>query len=281
MPPEEVQNPEAEIAGTTDQPETAGDSGVADEATAVPSISDLLNEESADEAFQSPAIQKRVQEQVRRAEQRSKDRTLADQRRRFNDPAVVKQEMNNILQAAGVEASLLDEATLDRGAQNLSAAIGQASADKIAAEIPGAFLGNYKYTEDMLSEYHEHLAGGRPDEAFQVLIDGAVVAKGNVLETAFEDRVQDAAKKQAQAELNAASGNGTTSIPATTKGNSSPNTGASLTTAELQQLSSNAWTKLSEDTKATIYANVAGADAERGSDTVDATRIAEVAALAQ
>ena len=82
MPPEEVQNPEAEIAGTTEQPEAAGDSGVADEAAAVPSISDLLNEESADEAFQSPAIQKRVQEQVRRAEQRSKDRTLADQRRR-------------------------------------------------------------------------------------------------------------------------------------------------------------------------------------------------------
>lgn len=281
MPSEEEQNPEAEIAGTTDQPETAGDSGVADEATAVPSISDLLNEESADEAFQSPAIQKRVQEQVRRAEQRSKDRTLADQRRRFNDPAVVKQEMHNILQAAGVEASLLDEATLDRGAQNLSAAIGQASADKIAAEIPGAFLGNYKYTEEMLSEYHEHLAGGRPDEAFQVLIDGAVVAKGSALETAFADRVQDAAKKQAQAELNAASGNGTTSIPATTRGNTSPNTGASLTTAELDAVLPSIWVRLPEELRLTLYANTVRADAERGSGTVDEARVGDVVALAQ
>lgn len=280
MPPEEEQTPEAEIAGATDQSK-AGDSGAAEEVAAVPTLSSLLNEESADEAFQNPAIQKRVQEQVRRAEQRSKDRTLADQRRRFNDPEIVKQEMTKILQTAGVEVSSLDDAVLGRGAQNLSSAIGQASADKIAGEIPGAFLGKYTYTPEMLADYHEHLAAGRPDEAFQVLIDGAVTAKETTFEAAFDDRVQDAAKKQAQAELNAASETGTAPIPATTRGNSSPNTGASLTTSELGKLSDNAWMRLSEETKATIYTNVAAADAERGSETVDTNRIAEVAALAQ
>ena len=282
LPSDEVQTEEAQIAEPTDQPAEAGD-GEGAQAPAVPTLSDVLNAETAKEAFQSPLIQEQVQEQVRRAEQRAKDRTLADQRKRFNDPEVVKRELKSIAQSAGVDVSVLDDAVLSRGAQNLSAALRAASADGIAGEIPGAFFGQYEYTQEQLSDYHEHLAAGRPDEAYQTLVDGAVASRERTLEASFDERVKDAAAKTAQAEIDnqTTSENGTAPIPATTQGNAAPNTGASLTSAELNKIGGNHWSRLSDELKQTLFANVPSADAERGADSVDTGRVEGVRALAQ
>jgi len=275
---------DAQIAEDADQgtPGVSDEEG-AEEATsdAVPSLSDLLNSDTADEAFLNPLIQSRVQEQVRRAEQRSKDRTLADQRRRFADPEVVAAEMRNVLQRAGADETILDADLLRRGAQNLGAAMRDAAADGLASEIPGFFFSNYKYSEDALAEYHEHLAAGRPDDAFGTLINGAVAQKDTEREESFDARVKTAGAEVAKKELEAVSENGTAPIPATTRGNAASNTRVSLTSAEIARLPGGIWKRLPDDVKTQIEASVSEADTTRGSEVIDMSRLERVAGLAQ
>ena len=84
----------------------------------------------------------------------------------------------------------------------------------------------------------------------------------------------------AKAELDAASENGTTPIPVTSRGSATSNTGTSLTTAEIEKMPSSVWVKLPDEVKAAITTNVTAADAERGSETLDGSRLEQVAALA-
>jgi hypothetical protein len=254
---------------------------VGDESQAVPSVTEQITAETVEDVFQHPLVKERMQEQTRRAEQRSRDRTLSDQRKRFNDPTIVESELRKILTSAGADDSALDANQLRRGAQSLGAAMRDAAADSIASEIPPTFLNNYELSQETLADYQEHSAAGRTDEAFQALIDGAVSSKETALNATFDDRVKAEAGTQARRELEAASENGTAPIPATTRGDAAPNTGISFTSAELEKIPGTTWSGLKQETKDAIYAGVANADSHRGADTVDANRLAQVASLVQ
>ena len=273
MTTESDQTTEAEIEESNPSTE------MGDETQAVPSLTEQITTETVEDVFQHPLVKEKLQEQTRRAEQRSRDRTLNDQRKRFNDPAIVEAELRKILTTAGADDSYLNAEQLRRGAQSLGAAMRNAAAESIASEIPPTFLNNYELSQETLADYQDHAAAGRTDEAFQSLIDGAVSSKENTLNATFDDRVKSEAAEQARRELESADGNGTAPIPATTRGDSAPNRGLSFTSAELERLPGATWSGLKQEVKDTIFANVAKADEQRGADTVDANRLAQAANL--
>ncbi len=245
-----------------------------------PSVGDLLSSpEALAEALALPAVQEHMAKAAEVAENAGKQKATAEARRQYGNPEVIENALLGILEEAGLDKSSITRSMRDRA--NTVASLGrQAAGDELAEEIPRVFFSAYDLPQDTLSAYSEKIAGRDYDGAFQALVDGAVSQKSEVQEKDFDKRVKAAASEMAKAELAAASGNGTTPIPATTRGTPTSNTSMSLTTAEIERMSASSWKKLSGEAKAQIEANVVAADAERGETTVDLGRLEQVTSLA-
>ncbi len=244
------------------------------------SVSDLLSTpEALAEALALPAVQEHMAAQALVSENSGKQKAAAEARRQYGNPEVVENALLGIASEAGLEADSITRSMKDR-ANTLFSTARQAAGDELAEEIPRVFFSAYDLPQDTLSAYSEKIAGRDYDGAFQALVDGAVSQKDSAREADFDKRVKAAASEMAKAELEAASGNGTTSLPATTRGTSTSNTNMSLTSAEIARMPASSWKKLSDEAKAQLEANVSAADAERGAATIDAGRLAQVTSLA-
>ncbi len=244
------------------------------------SVSDLLSTpEALAEALALPAVQEHMADAAKVSENAGRQKAAAEARRQYGNPEVVESALLGIASEAGLEADSITRSMKDR-ANTLFSTARQAAGDELAEEIPRVFFSAYELPQDTLSAYSEKIAGRDYDGAFQALVDGAVSQKSDALEADFDKRVKAAASEMAKAELEAASGNGTTALPATTRGTSTSNTAMSLTSAEIERMPASSWKKLSDEAKAQLEANVSAADAERGATTVDTGRLEQVTSLA-
>lgn len=283
MVTETQQDEKTEVASndvTAEEQSTATAEAEVEVAESQSSVSDLLSSpEALAEALALPAVQEHMAEAARVAENTGKQKAAAEARRQYGNPEVVENTMLSILEDAGLEKDSITRSMRDK-ANTLFSTAQRAAADEFADELPRHFFSAYELPQETLSVYQEKLAGRDWDGAFQALVDGAVSQKDSAREADFDKRVKAAASEMAKAELDAASGNGTTPIPATTRGTPTSNTNTSLTTAEIDRMPASAWKRLSDEAKAQIEANVVAADAERGATTVDLGRLEQVTSLA-
>lgn len=269
-PPTETVDEEPTETGVSDDGD--GDAGES------PSIDDLLERFKPEEVTSHPSIQAAIAAEVQKAEDRTRNRMVAESRRRYGDPKVVGDNARAILKESGIDD--LTRSQEDR-LNTLIATFEQQAASKVASEIPGVFFKSYKLPQDTLETYQDHIAAGDYDSAFQALIDGAVSLKTSSLEGDFEKRVKVAAKELAKAELNAGGGTSGTQLPSTSRGSAASRIEQSLTTAEIEKMPYSRWKALPDEVKQTITANVATADRERGAQTVDMARLERLASLAK
>ena len=243
------------------------------------SVGDLLSSpEALAEAMALPAVQAEMAKAAGVAENAGKQKAAAEARRAYGNPEVVESALLGILTEAGLESDSISRSMRDR-ANTLFSTARQAAGDELAEEIPRVFFSAYELPQDTLAAYSEKIAGKDYDGAFQALVDGAVSQKDSAREADFDKRVKAAASEMAKAELEAANGNGTTAIPATTRGNTTSNTGLSLTSAELDATPASVWVKLSDEQKAELTKNIGAANQERGDQTLDASKVEQVRSL--
>lgn len=278
--PQQVEAEDAPNDAPAVEQSTETADGEVEAAESQPSLSDLLSSPDAlQEALSHPAVAAELTRAKEVAENTGRQKAAAEARKQYGNPEMVESAFLAIAAEAGLEKDSITRSMRDR-ANTLVSTAQQAAGDVIAAEIPKVFFATYDLPQATLAEYTERIAGSDYDGAFQALVDGAVSQKSEVLEADFDKRVKAAASEMAKAELDAASGNGTNPIPATTRGNTTSNTGTSLTTAEIAKMPYPVWSKLPAEVKATIEANAEAADTERGADTIDASRLEQVAGLA-
>ena len=277
---QQVETEDASNDASASEQSTETAEAVVEVAESQPSLADLLSSpDTFKEAMAHPAVQAEFTKAKEVAENAGKQKSAAAARKQFGNPEVVENAFLAIVTEAGLEKDSITRSMRDR-ANTIFSTARQAAGDEIAAEMPKTFFAAYELPQATLAEYTEKIAGSDYDGAFQALVDGAVSLKGSALEADFDKRVKAAASEMAKAELDAASGNGTTPIPVTSRGAATSNVGLSLTSNELEAVPPSVWVKLSDETKEQIYAGVAAADQERGKDTVDTHRMEQVAGLA-
>lgn len=272
--PTEAEEPTA----TEGQVDGDGDAAGETQADSIDSLLERFNpEQLVSHPKLSEIVKSTVESEVKKAEDRTRNRMMAESRRRYGDPQVVRDSAKAILREAGLDGDLT-RSQEDR-LNNLIATFEQQSAQKVANEIPGVFFGNYKLPQDVLDSYSDHVADGDYDGAFKALVDGAVALSTSRLEADFEKRVEARAKEIAKAELNRPSD--PAKLPSTSRGGVPASTSRSLTTAEIDKLPSSVWVKLPQEVKDEIKANAVEADRERGAQTVDLNRLQSLASMAR
>jgi hypothetical protein len=244
-----------------------------------PSLAELINDDNLEEVLKSEAVQKTLAQRERAAMDRAEAKLRSEQRKALN-PDVVTQAAAQVLSDAGIDASNLTRSQRDR-LTNLYGNVRQAAAEQLAEEIPKAFWSNYELPGEVISGYHEAISQGDVDRAIQTLVDGAVSQKTAAYEAAAEKRVKTEVEKRVKQELEAAREGGPVSLPNTSKGSRPSNTSAMLTTAEIERMPYSTWKNLPNEVRTAIEANVGKADAERGKETVDPSRLERVAGLVQ
>lgn len=274
----ETEDAPTDASATEQSTETA--EAEVEAAESQPSLADLLSSpDTFKEAMAHPAVVAELTKAKEVAENAGKQKAAAAARKQFGNPEVVENALLGIVAEAGLEKDSITRSMRDR-ANTLFSTARQAAGDEIAAEIPKVLFATYELSQATLAEYTEKAAGSDYTGAVQALVDGAVSLRETALEADFDKRVKVTASEMAKAELDAASENGTTPIPVTSRGSATSNTGTSLTTAEIEKMPSSVWVKLPDEVKAAITTNVMAADAERGSETLDGSRLEQVAALA-
>lgn len=245
------------------------------------SIDSLLERYDPEQLLSNPKlsaiVQERTKAEAQKAEDRARNRMLAESRRKYGDPNLVREQARAILKESGLDE--LTRSQEDR-LNTLVATFEQQAAQKVAGEIPGVFFGNYKLPQDVLEAYQDRIAEADYDGAFQALVDGAVSLKTSTIESEFEKRVESEVKKRVDAELKS-SGTKGVQLPAGSRGQPASSVGRALTTAEIDALPASVWRKLPDEVKDEIKANVVAADKERGAQTVDLPRLQQLASLAK
>lgn len=264
---------EAAIEESTEAPDPTPD----DSAAKQPSLADLI-EGGLDEVLSHPKVAEHVAETQRRAEQSARNRMQAEQRRSLN-PEVVTQAAAAVLGDAGIDPQNLTKSQADR-LNNLYANVRRGAAEQLAEEIPNSFFSSYELSDTVRADYLEAMNRGDVDAAFATLVDGAVALKTSALEAENEQRIKDEVEKRVKQELEAAGNGGSLNLPSTTRGSRPSNVATSLTTAEIADMPYTTWNKLPADVKEQIKVNVQQADADRGAETVDRSRLERVADLA-
>lgn len=277
MPDPEVANEVEESNDLT--PEESTETLEAEEAVSPPSLAEQITDANLDEVLGSPSVQARLEREKADAVNRAKQQQIAEARRNYGKPEVVQQAAAAVLQDSGVDPQNLTRSQTDR-LNTIWVTSRQAAAEQIAEDIPQAFFDSFELPQDTIGGYLDQMRSGDTDAAIKTLVDGAVALKDVEREAAFDQRVKDETDKRVKQELKAARENGGPALPSTTRGTRATNTALALTTTEIERLPASIWTKLPDETKQTIGANVQAADAERGADTVDVTRLQRVAELA-
>lgn len=262
--------PEAEASIAAPEPE---------EADPTPSLAELINDENLDEVLGLEPVQSKLAAVERAATDRAEAKIRSEQRRNLK-PEVVSQAATAILQESGLDASNFSRSQQDR-LSNLYSVVRQGAAEQLAEQIPQAFFNGYELPQETVADYLDKVNANDVDGSIKTLVDGAVASKVSALEADIEQRVKDDTDKRVKQELEAARENGGLNLPATSRGTNTSNTAIALTSGEIAAMPPAVWTKLPDDVKTTLHANVAQADETRGLETVDVSRLERVAGLAQ
>lgn len=243
-----------------------------------PSLAELITEENLDDVLGLAPVQTRIAALERAAVDRAEAKLRSEQRRNLN-PQVVAQAAAAVLGDAGIDPQNLTRSMSDR-LTNLYTTVRTGAAEQIAEAIPQAFFDSYALPQETISGYLDAMNSGDTDGAIKTLVDGAVAQKQAEAEASVEARVKAEVDKRVKAELEAASnGSGNLSLPSTSRGTRASNTQLALTSMEIEKMPGGVWTALPDEVKRALEANVGQADAQRGAETFDISRLERVAAL--
>lgn len=261
--------------------ETLEDGGEDAEEPAAPSLTDQITAESLTQVLEHPLVKEHLGSEYRKVEDRTKNRMIAEQRRRFTDPAVVEETFGALLREAGVDLNGIPRGVRDK-AQTLVSTVSAAAAQQLAEAIPDFLFRDYKLDQESIGKYQEAVRGNDTDSAIRALVDGAVASLDQARAATFEQRVKAEVEKRVKDELGEVRpGKQPVKVPTATRGTGPTNTTVSLTTAEIEKMPPDVWRALPAETKALIRANVGEADRTRGAQTVNEAELERVTALAK
>lgn len=260
------------VEGSSESPEP-------EEAVESPSLAEQITDDNVDEVLSNPAVQAHLERERAEAVNRAKQQEIAETRRQYSDPAVVRQAALGILADSGVDGGNLTQSA-ETKLNTLISSSRAATAEALATQYTSFLAGEYEVPGDLVSAAHERIQAKDLDGGLRTVVDGAVAAAEARLKADFDARVDDEVDKRVKQELEAAGESGPLNLPSTTKGSRANNSAVSLTTAEISALPYAAWKSLSPDIQGQIQANAEQADRERGAETVDVSRVQRVVGLA-